>query len=239
MKAVKQFKNLIFKKGPRLSDGILGGEIRIVHPPRSMSPPVGSSGQCRSRSLDTGNRRSVEQALSSEDVHGDVNAFDFRRPLEHETDSAVVITHEEMADDFKMSGAEGSLGRSVPSPSENAPGASHPVTSEKMRDLGKGQAHDPLDEDPPYLNVGPGGEDTHLRPSQAVSESPPATDANVYETAYREEVERIRQKQGRNATVYLTRRVESQVGGESDVRSTAAQKEKMPAWIQGGMRNAQ
>jgi hypothetical protein len=149
-------------------------------------------------------------------------------------DPAAAIVDNEISDDFKMSGVGCSLGHT-----ESVPRVSHLVDHEKMRNSGKGQAHDPLDEDPLYLDVGPGGEDVHLEPSHVVSESPPATDANVYETAYREEVERIRQKQGKNATVYLTRRVETQVGGDNDKRSTAAQKEKVPAWTQGEMHNAQ
>jgi [calcium/calmodulin-dependent protein kinase] kinase len=203
MKAVQQFKRLISKKRPHFIDD---EEIRIVLPPRSMSPPEGSSGLYRSRSLDTEVRRSVEQALSS-DVHRDV---DVPRTLAHNTDPAVAIADNE-SDCSKTSSVRSSFGHS-----ENVLGISHLVAHEKAHDSGKGQAQDPLDEDPLYLNVGPGGEEAHLEPSYIVSESPPVTDIDVYETAYREEVERIRQKQGNNATVYLTRRVEAQVGGESD-----------------------
>jgi calcium/calmodulin-dependent protein kinase kinase 2 len=225
MRAVKQFKNLIFKKRSHLTDGILGGEIRIVHPPRAMTPPGGSSGSCRSRSPDMEDRQPVERTQSSRGEHGDVNVSDFARPSPRRMDSAVAMADDEMSDGFKTSDARGSSGDTVPSPSENSTGP-NPVAHERMRDSGKEHAHDLLAEDPLCLNVGPGGEDAHLEPSHVVSESPPATDINVYETAYREEVERIRKRRGKGATVYLTRRVDNQAGGESDGSSMAAQQVK-------------
>ncbi|KAH0538733.1 hypothetical protein FGG08_004685 [Glutinoglossum americanum] len=239
MKAVKQFKNLIFKKRPHLIDGMLGEEIRIVHPPRSMSPPGSSSGPFRSRSLGTGDRRSVEQTLSSGGVRRDADASSFTRALAHRMDSAVAITDGGISDGSETSGVRSSLGHTVLSPSEATPAVPRPVGHREAYDSEKEQAHDPLGEDPLYLNVGPGGDDAHLKPSYVVSESPPATDINVYETAYREEVERIRQKQGKSATVYLTRRVEALVSGESGERDTAARKEKALVSARGEMHNAQ
>jgi hypothetical protein len=57
------------------------------------------------------------------------------------------------------------------------------------------------------LEVGPGGATTDT-PSLVISESPPAADTNIYEAAYRMEVERIREAQGHNVKVYLTKRVD-------------------------------
>jgi [calcium/calmodulin-dependent protein kinase] kinase len=80
---------------------------------------------------------------------------------------------------------------------------------------GKGQAHNPL-EDTLFLNIGT-GEDfapQDTSPYPIVSESPSNIDINVYETAYREEVQRIKANstsagpQARRPTLYLTRRVE-------------------------------
>ncbi|KAI9766830.1 MAG: hypothetical protein M1840_006306 [Geoglossum simile] len=237
MKAVKQFKNLIFKKRSHLTDGILGGEIRIVHPPRSMTPPREISRSYRSGNLNMKDRQPAEQN-SSMGVHANADAPGFARPSPRRMDSAVAMADDEMPDDFKTSNVRGSPSDIVPSPSENTTGPG-PVAHERMRDLGKGHAHDPLAEDPLYLHVGPGGGDAHLEPSHVVSESPPATDINVYETAYREEVERIRKRRGRGATVYLTRRVDSKAGGGSDESSMAAQQEKVQAWARGEVHNAQ
>lgn len=82
----------------------------------------------------------------------------------------------------------------------------------------KGHAHDPL-EDEIYLNIGAGPsaydgameEAPREEPqiSSVVCESPSGTDVNVYEKAYREEVQRIYMRQGKEATIFLTRRVES------------------------------
>ncbi len=79
---------------------------------------------------------------------------------------------------------------------------------------GKGQAHDLTTEAPTLLDVGPG--DPEEGEPHVVSESPTGTEINIYETAYREAVERIRKDQGRAATVYLTRRVKG--GAEDAVR---------------------
>lgn len=76
---------------------------------------------------------------------------------------------------------------------------------------GKGQAHDPL-LDHLFLDIGNGPDysPVHLEAGgvHVVCESPGAVDINVYETAYREKVEQILQTQGRQATLFLTRRVE-------------------------------
>jgi [calcium/calmodulin-dependent protein kinase] kinase len=66
-----------------------------------------------------------------------------------------------------------------------------------------------LQSPPALLAIGSGGPDSEEHLSHIVSESPPATDINVYEKAYHEEVERIREAQGHDATIYLTHRVDS------------------------------
>ena len=94
-------------------------------------------------------------------------------------------------------------------------------------DIGhKGQAHDPL-EDHLYLFVGPstfaGTSTVHDRrgsfmPDEddvpIVSESPGAADVDIYETAYRDEVERILAKakqEDKEPNVYLNRRVDEKL----------------------------
>jgi hypothetical protein len=90
----------------------------------------------------------------------------------------------------------------------------------------RGHAHDPL-EDQLYLYVGPStfaGPSVNVdrRPSfipdeddvPIVSESPGAADIDIYETAYRDEIERIRYRpriEDNEPTVYLTRRVDARL----------------------------
>jgi hypothetical protein len=90
----------------------------------------------------------------------------------------------------------------------------------------KGHAHDPL-EDQLYLYIGPStfagpSGNADRRPSfvpdeddvPIVSESPGAADIDIYETAYRDEIERIRSRariEDNEPTVYLTRRVDARL----------------------------
>jgi len=77
-------------------------------------------------------------------------------------------------------------------------------------DTGKGHAHDPL-KDHLYLDIGlgPASQDPTSATFPIVSESPVATDHDVYEEAYKDEVAKIRSIKGMETTVYLNRRVES------------------------------
>lgn len=90
----------------------------------------------------------------------------------------------------------------------------------------KGQAHDPL-EDHLYLYVGPstysgvssqGNDDDTFMPDEdgppIVSESPGAADVDIFETAYRDEIERLAaqaMEQNKEPNVYLTRRVDERL----------------------------
>jgi hypothetical protein len=77
------------------------------------------------------------------------------------------------------------------------------------------------------LHVGPGEPDEGV--AHLISESPTGTDTPIYETAYREEVERIRRAQGRAATVFLTRRVEAAgaAAGAGSVPGTADERPRI------------
>ncbi|KAL2444154.1 Calcium/calmodulin-dependent protein kinase kinase cmkC [Exophiala dermatitidis] len=93
-------------------------------------------------------------------------------------------------------------------------------------DMGhRGHAHDPL-EDHLYLRIGPStfsgtspqsDEDGGYLPDEEgyiVSESPGAADVDIYETAYRDEIERIMaraKEQNKEPDVYLTRRVDEKL----------------------------
>lgn len=100
-------------------------------------------------------------------------------------------------------------------------------SKEQIRDSNTNQPRPSLF--PPYLGIGSGSaqdeSDRHERQHQQeqhspsgpgiLSESPPATDIDIYETAYHEEVQRIRSDRSRRkgGVIYLTRRVEEQAHG--------------------------
>lgn len=89
----------------------------------------------------------------------------------------------------------------------------------------RGHAHDPL-EDHLYLYIGPStfsGTSSHPDADTSfnadedmpiISESPGAADVDIYETAYRDEIERIMaraKEQNKEPDVYLTRRVDAKL----------------------------
>ncbi|KAI8940940.1 hypothetical protein NX059_002194 [Plenodomus lindquistii] len=229
VRAVKRFKQLLFRRRPERIESILGSASRIVQPPLSMRPSM----MRKSKSQDTHDRRPVESALSTEGVHHEIRIDDKGRKLpQHLNDMAF----------YKSSSRQGSpFGR----PSPRVPTASSPTaapttpkegktvhenmsirpsqpqpsipgafpTSTPTTPIGKGHARNPL-EDTLFLNIGT-GEDCVPESEEVciVSESPSNVDMNVYETAYEEEVQRIiaqRKDQfaNRRPTLYLTRRVE-------------------------------
>lgn len=83
----------------------------------------------------------------------------------------------------------------------------------------RGHAHNPLSEEPLFLGIGPGDIDG-AGPSPGaqdfIAESPTAAEFSIYDTAYQQEVERIREAQGHTATVYLTRRVDTKLEYRAD-----------------------
>lgn len=113
-------------------------------------------------------------------------------------------------------------------PEHSHPQPNHARSYDEARH--RGHAHDPL-QDHLYLYIGPSsysGAGSHgdrratFAPhakdegTPVVSESPGAADIDIYETAYRDEIERIRQRckeEGKEEepTVYLTRRVDARL----------------------------
>ncbi|KAF2680226.1 Pkinase-domain-containing protein [Lentithecium fluviatile CBS 122367] len=232
VRAVKRFKQLLFRRRPERLEGILGSASRIVQPPLSMRP----SGLRKSKSQDTDDRRPIEGALTTEGVHRDIEIDNNVHRVPQNID--------EMA--YHKSGVRSAIAgnkvprKPVPTSSPLSPQPVHvteakvihesmsyrpPVTkpiaipstatsSAPSTPLGKGHAHDPL-EDTLFLNIGTGDDYTPSAEDNAcvVSESPGAVDIDVYETAYREEVDRIvNRREGSTPgrpTLYLTRRVEN------------------------------
>lgn len=210
MKAVKAFKRLLERRKPGRMSGILGRDTRLVQPPTSMLQDEGPAARIRStRSVDTADRKPVEQALAAEGIHRDpdLSVFEVARSDMAAPSTPVASPNQKSP---THNGHEG-----VKSPTSATAKSKIPVQPKDHRpkpsttdDHGKGHAHDPL-EDHLFLYVGPYGSDEPPDPP-AVSESPAAAETNIYETAYSEEIERIRSRSGTGTTLYLTRRVEKQ-----------------------------
>ena len=234
VKAVKRFKELLFRKHPERREGILGRASRFVQPPKSMRPYK----MFKSKSLDTDERERIESHMAAQGVHRSVE--DREMPDQHtdEPSSAHIIstsypssashtqafnqppdngnTHSTLPpqvsndDSYNGSRSDGqaqySNQRQIPSEEPSKESGDCEVETG-----GKGQAHNPL-LDHLFLNIGngPGSSPSHLEATgtHVVCESPGLVDINVYETAYREEVEKILQREGRQETLFLTRRVE-------------------------------
>ena len=222
MKAVKKFKQVVAKKRPSRMEGILGRDARFVQPPLSMSSSEKRNIQ-KSRSVDTHDRRNLEQALVAEGVHRDLHAELDAAPPDR-GDAAVAFSpptpSEQKSDQSVKSGDIKTPNPTSPKRDLDARPQDHrpPSTSKTLpssfpHDHHKGHAHNPL-EDHLYVGVGPGSDFDPDPP--AVSESPPAAEINIYETAYHEQVERIRARQGRAATLFLTRRVDQQPEYQND-----------------------
>lgn len=232
VRAVKRFKQLLFRRRPERIESILGSASRIVQPPMSMRPSM----LRKSKSQDTHDRRPVETALSTEGVHHEIKIDDKGRKLPHYINDMAYskpgfraeaignrptfkgpVTSSPTAPTPPGLGDAKVVHESMslrPSPAQKSPTHNNSHTSAPTTPIGKGHAHNPL-EDTLFLNIGT-GEDylTEAEEACIVSESPSNVDMNVYETAYEEEVQRIiasRKEQfaNRRPTLYLTRRVEN------------------------------
>ncbi|KAI9826852.1 MAG: hypothetical protein M1832_005791 [Thelocarpon impressellum] len=204
MRAVRRFKDLASRKRPRLMEGILGRGDRMVQPPLTMTQPVKHDAGGRMKSLDLHDRAPVEGALASEGVHRDINVDDLRDSLPHRKSSLGVPPQTDTKGSVEDRKDDG----------KRTPTSSHAVDMPRRganahhQDSGKGHAHDPTDEELLVLGIGAGAAEAEGARSDVLSESPSAAEMNIYETAYREEVDRIHEAQGRQATVYSTRRVD-------------------------------
>lgn len=187
MKAVRKFKSLVEKKRPLGIQEALGRGKRHFHLDGTAPPPL-----FQSKSDDTYDRRNVEGVLVAEGIH-------LQRGYGLEG-GLVASPEEEYPPD---------LGGRYSKPSNNHEHArgelsTHHEEPDEHAQGEKGHAHDPLSDPPLYLGIGAGEDLTE----DGVAESPTAAEFSIYDTAYREEVERIREAQGREATVYLNRRVD-------------------------------
>lgn len=230
MKAVKRFKEAIARKTKRPPGmaGILGKDTRLVQPPLSMSRPEKPPLYHKTRSVDTHDRRPLEQALVAEGVHRDIDLDGYEKAVPDREDTAVTYspkTPTKRPSDHDKEPSSASP--KTPSkrtlnahpqdhrPPVHAATAPQPFPHEIVGH--KGQAHDPLT-DHLYLGLGPSGSSEPPSPP-TVSESPPTVEEpNIYETAYHQELERLRTERGKSATLFLTRRVEGREEYQKDER---------------------
>ncbi|KAL2809451.1 kinase-like domain-containing protein [Aspergillus granulosus] len=248
VKAAKKFKGLL---GPGRAESpmqsILGQEYEshFVEPPMEMDPEESVSlpsmtGFNKSQSLNTYNRKALERDYVLKGYHQ--QRRDAANSSLDNSDSPVGITglwtkpeKQESSTNWSMKMRDESVddGNS-PSPQIPLSRASSTTTKRSIEGT-RGHARDPLEEDCPFLFIGPStftGTNTPdpsniddpssmiLEPDDLadsselsypmVSESPGAADFDIYETAYRKEVERIRAHTTTCAVpmVYLTRRVD-------------------------------
>lgn len=298
MRAVQNFKRLIdpTKEDPRMQS-ILGSEYEthFVQPPLMMEdeeefprPGVDFSGVNKSHSLDTYDRQLKERELVVQGYHQQPIVPEKTESPERGDNSSLSSRQEYISDDSRP---RQGIKRRVPWPRENlstesvsgepteyscSASASQisrtgtPSTKQSMEGT-RGHARDPLEEEHPFLFIGPSTFSGHHveehtdppkggiiipyleRPDTSttgilefpnampppdpsavpiVSESPGAAEMDIYEAAYKAEIERIRKRrlrnrQGTQPRVYLTRRVEGknvdlgELGADDAVPGTA------------------
>jgi calcium/calmodulin-dependent protein kinase kinase 2 len=229
MKAATKFKKLIAKRRPGIMESILGGS----EPPHLVEPPLPMANHPhlahKSKSVETYDRRPVERILVSEGVHREVDVNNLNKaysprkidPELHVSTKSLDSRLKENSYGSTKEGQEEPPNRDVTASPDSMLPLSHSTTLHSPhsweQEGNRGHAHNPLEEQL-YLHIGASSmadasnqeddEDFSNDQNMVVSESPGAAEGNIYETAYREEIERIRSKSGHDTTVYLTRRVE-------------------------------
>lgn len=238
MKAVRKFKALIAHKRPPAMSSILGesDSSRMSLPPLSISAqrPRHPSLKHKPRSLDVYDRNPVEGALTAEGVHRTIDPGEEVHPS---LQSLIIAEKNNKDDPLPEAGflrREATASPDIddaflpfrPNPTHGQAQQLHGHTVDVLGH--RGHAHDPL-EDHLFLHIGPstfagdsGAADRRgsFMPDEddafMVSESPGAADVDIYETAYRDEIERIKARlrhEGKDEEphVYLTRRVDAKL----------------------------
>lgn len=241
VKAVNKFKALTANKQPPVMNSILGDQIpaHFSQPPgRIRRKPVPLPHlDHRSHSLETFDRDHREAELVAGGVHRDLTAGETTKhgpELQIPTRTVKAVSDPPKAGEDTDSDSEYNISR-FPTSDEGGPidlNRLPPFRSRKAwahtaDEVGqRGHAQDPLKKQL-YLFIGPStfsGEssewdmDSSFVPSDddvpIVSESPGAADVDIYETAYRDEVERILARakaENREPNVYLTRRMDARL----------------------------
>jgi len=183
-------------------EGIFGRASRIVAPPSLLGRGYSSR---KSKSQDTHDRKPVEQALAAEGVHHEleVNEDNVVSPqaLIQDLSSGRAPPHEVQGSENKISEGRSAQAKETETHHPPARQLTHPLDNNS-----RGHAHDPL-QDTLYLDIGAGME-RESGSEMCISESPTGTEDGIYEMAYREEMDKILERRGRAATMFLNRRVE-------------------------------
>lgn len=230
LKAVRKFKSLTANKRPPVMASILdeSDDYRFSLPPRQLTTAQNATDQ-RSQSLNVDDRRPVESALVAEGVHRELGTKQVKQNFPAQIRRKPVMSpfiggDSDDEDDDALARLRRSLDRTV-SPNELPPFRSSVYHARTQDDIGRrGHAHDPL-EDQLYLRIGPSTFAGHSTQEDSdayfstddeyiVSESPGAADVDIYETAYRDEIERILARAAEaneEPQVYLTRRVDAKL----------------------------
>lgn len=243
VKAVNKFKSLTADNRPPQMASILGdhSEARFTHPPHTHLPDFHIPQlEHRSKSVNLDDRNPIEAMLVAEGIHRDLSgkyddtddklvphASTFAPPdVKANSDPRPVMPRRGTASEeaFVRFVEEG---EQTPDEDNLPVFRSHKPHAYTTDEIGRrGQARDPLEETL-YLYIGPS---TFAGPSSdanqtddfmpddddvlIVSESPGAADMDIYETAYRDEIERIlarAKEQEKEPQVYLTRRVDAKL----------------------------
>ncbi|KAJ5320565.1 hypothetical protein PENANT_c033G09506 [Penicillium antarcticum] len=270
MKAVKKFKRLMDPTKPQTPmQSILGGdhEAYFVEPPMEMDPdePFPAVGeQAHGHGLSAGIRKVFGRHpfagfRESPNTMGSSDSASISSRPDHSPSSSQRpsgVFEPERKDSNSRTGrspGKADIQEAVhsQSASPHSPSRASSATTKRSLEGTRGHARDPLEEEFPYLFIGPSTYTgtSHTEPStdlmtatsdspifeepestldptnemeeeepvQIVSESPGAADFNIYETAYRMELDRIkhslsesdRANRQSGPKVYLTRRVEN------------------------------
>lgn len=219
MKAVKRFKRAVREQRGRLKEGIFGKESKIVAPPHAMDD---------SQSDSSTDRKAAEEALAAEGLPARLATTEEWNRLSRDVEQLFVsekpsdgggmrtgmselLNVASITEAIRRRPVPGKSSRSVDNSEESS---LHDSASIKRRSQTfpleeqhpKGQARDPLEEHV-FINIGanPEADDADY---YVVSESPSAVDENIFEQAYQDEMNRILEKQGESASMYMTRRIE-------------------------------
>jgi len=202
MKAVNQFKRLLCKKHPERIVELFSEEARLVQAPGQM------------HEADFEAKHGLKRAKSKRQGHFEVSS-NVKRGAHDEEGSRPArepgSTISESLGVVNVDKGNGDLQAPLSEQSNNAQLNDNKISDPREASLGgKGQARDPMDQEPPWLGIGAGSGDDNDQTAdvEMIADSPMAAEFNIYDAAYQDEVERIRRAQGQDAKIYLTRRVD-------------------------------
>lgn len=220
MKAVNKFKGLLYKKHPERAGDLFGGHKQLFQPPAQMheSDFEAKNVPQRTKSMRRDHFSTIESTKSFPDEHEHESDVVTSEPIQITTEPDQT-TSPNAPDTASNPHDANNTNTNDDNPSRTSPPTfttttTSPTTSPTTTSplpipspaSGKGQAHDPLHEAPLYLRVGSGHADHPDSDSDSIAQSPAAAEFNIYDTAYRQEVARIKGV-SESTLVYLNRRV--------------------------------